>query len=104
MLRFLTIRHCPDPSRHDRLPLVQPTLPCGPGPRGCLGHVPAPEELRLYEIAIAALAGRVLGFPPSTPRNGFRSRQMLASFNRHLVGPLAAWKAGSPHLKHLRAL
>jgi len=29
---------------------------------------------------------------------------MLASLNRHLVQPLAAARAGSPHLKHLRAL
>jgi phenylacetate-CoA ligase len=29
---------------------------------------------------------------------------MLSFVNRHLVQPLAAWKAGSPHLKHLRAL
>jgi phenylacetate-CoA ligase len=29
---------------------------------------------------------------------------MLAVVNRHLIQPLAAWKAGSPHLNHLRTL
>jgi phenylacetate-CoA ligase len=29
---------------------------------------------------------------------------MLSSVNRHVVQPLAAWKARSPHLKHLRTL
>ena len=29
---------------------------------------------------------------------------MISVVNRHLVQPLAAWKAGSPHLNHLRAL
>src|SRR5262245_66262233 len=29
---------------------------------------------------------------------------MLALFNRHLAQPLLAWKAGSPHLRHLRTL
>src|SRR5437764_8466488 len=48
--------------------------------------------------------GRPGRIPPSTPRNGFRSRRMLASLNRHLVQPLSARKAGSAHLKHLAAL
>ena len=28
----------------------------------------------------------------------------MSFVNRHLVQPASAWKAGSPHLKHLRAL
>ena len=57
-----------------------------------------------FRIAIAAGPGRVIGFP--TPRHhGTDSGAAMLSFvNRHLVQPLAAWKAGSFHLKHLRAL